>query len=84
MSSVSCVVPDRNESVATGEIVWHQRARIGDLSTASRGTVNSMSGSTTTRMADRTTDRRSLYLLILAITGTGIMGNTLLARARVT
>lgn len=27
------------------------------------------------------TDRRSLYLLILAITGTGIMGNTLLAPA---
>ena len=40
-----------------------------------------MSGSTTNRMTDRTTDRRSLYLLILAITGTGIMGNTLLAPA---
>jgi predicted MFS family arabinose efflux permease len=32
-------------------------------------------------MNDRTTDRRALYLLILAITGTGIMGNTLLAPA---
>ena len=27
------------------------------------------------------TDRRSLFVLILAITGTGIMGNTLLAPA---
>ena len=30
---------------------------------------------------DRVTDRRSLFVLILAITGTGIMGNTLLAPA---